>query len=222
MSKQSNSLKGRVRDKVKQVILIEGIPKVLYRIRESKVVVIKFNNKSYRLDIPTELMNELKKLQTIEVSESTRKSKSFKPIVIPGLGHRTTVRAVNGNTHITIGGADENQLSERIQIIREHLTSLGIDNTERCHWVCSTDKAKPNTDYSYPHRVDRTWNESADNTTLNTEAKVIVSESTRSSKESADNTTLNIEAKVNKKKEMSSHTKSLHDIAVKTMKEAKA
>lgn len=142
MTKEAHHLKGRIRDKVKQVILIDGIPEILYNIRTSRVAVIKFNNKSYRLDIPTDLVNELKKLQTIEVTESTRSSKTFKPIVIPGIGHRTTFKAVNGNTHVTVGGRDENQLSERIQIVRDYLVSLGITTTERCHWVCSTDKAK--------------------------------------------------------------------------------
>lgn len=197
MSKINNILKGRIRDSVKQVILIEGIPEILYKIREHKVAVIKFNNKSYRLDIPDDLIKELKKLSTIEIKASTRNAKSFKPILIPGIGHRTTIRAVNGNTHITVGGADETQLSERIQLVKEYLTQLGINSIERCHWVCSTDKAKLNINYSYPH--NRTWNESVDNTTLKT-----------------------IEEKVSEKKEMSSHTKLLRDIALKTIKESKA
>ncbi len=194
MSKINHKLKGRIRDKVKQVILIEGIPEVLYTIRKHKVAVIKFNNKSYILDIPTDLMNELKKLQTIKVSESTRSSKQFKPLIIPGLGNRTTTKAVNGNTHITIGGADEEQLTERIQIIRDYLTSLGIDNTERCHWTCTVDKAKPDTDYSYPHKLPDT-----NELTIQT-----------------------IEKKVSEKKEMSSHTKHLRDIHMKLIEEAKA
>ena len=202
MNKINHKLKGRIRDKVKQVILIEGIPEVLYRIRESKVVVIKFKGKSYRLDIlPNDLVYELKKLKTIEVKSSTRKSKVFKPLLIPGLGHRTTIRAVNGNTHITIGGIDENQLTERIQKIRDHLISLGITTTERCHWVCSTDKAKPNTDYSYPHKLSDTPD--LNDTTLNTIKE-------------------KVKEKETKKTEMSPHTKSLRDIALKSIKESKA
>lgn len=212
MNKATNSLRGRIRDKVKQVILIEGIPDVLYKIREHKVAVIKFNNKSYRLDVPDDLIKELKKLSTIEIKVSTRSSKQFKPIVIPGLGHRTTIRAVNGNTHITIGAADENQLSERIQIIREYLISLGITTTERCHWVCSTNKAKPNTDYSYPHKLP------GEQRVPNWYASTVASAFPDKNKSTIET----IEKKVDEKKEMSKHTKSLREIALKTIKESKA
>lgn len=194
MNKPNHRLKGKIRDKVKQVILIEGTPEVLYNIKKHKIAIIKFNNKSYRLDIPTELINELKKLKTIDIIESTRTAKSFKPIPIQGLGHRTTTRAVNGNSHITVGGADENQLIERVQIIRDYLTSLGITTTERCHWVCSTDKAKISNEYSYPHKLTDTPDLNKD--TLKT-----------------------IETKASEKKEMSAHTKSLRDINLKIIKD---
>ena len=203
MSKINHHLKGRIRDKVKQVILIDGIPEVLYKIREQKIAVIRFNNKNYRIDMPDDLINELKKLSTIEIKVSTRTSKSFKPLLIPGLGHRTTIRAVNGNTHITIGGADETQLAERIQIIRDHLTSLSITTTERCHWVCSTDKAKSNTDYTYPHKSSELR-----------DRKIITKSDLKDfQRQAADQLD---------KKEMSKKTKSLREIALKSIKEAKS
>ncbi len=178
-------LKGKIRDSIKQVILIDGIPEALYTIKESKTTIVKFNGKKYRFDIPVELINELRKLQTIEIEESVRTSKKFKSIPIKGLGNRTTIRAVNGNTHITVGGADESQLAERIEIIKEYLASLDIKSIERCHWTCTVDKAKPNTDYQYTHKQPEPE-----------------------------------KPKTPVKSEMSEKTKSLHDIALKAIKEA--
>jgi len=198
----AHHLKGKIRDKVKQVILIDGIPEVLYRIREHKTAIIKFNNKKYRLDIPDDLIKELKKISTIEIEVSTRNSKSFNPILIPRIGNRTSIKAVNGNTHITVGGSDEQQLTERIQMVKEYLASLGVNSIERCHWVCSTDKAKSNEKILRTESIVRIK-------TPEQQQKITIPEAVIAS----------TELKVTG---MSEKTKSLRDIALKAIKKSEA
>lgn len=139
--KINNQLKGRIRDKVKQVLLIDGIPEVLYRIIEKPTIHIIIGNVTHNAgDMPKALVDELKKIPTIKIIETKRTSKKFYPLTIPSIGHRTTIRAINGNTHITIGAIDEQQLAERVEIIKEYLESKNIYSAQRCHWVCSIDK----------------------------------------------------------------------------------
>lgn len=141
LRKRSNVLKGKVRDKVKRVLLIDGTPSALYYKKEKTLYTLEIGAEKFKIgDIGERLSKELENHYIVLKRTSVRDVP--KPIEIKSIGHRTTIRKVNGNTHITIGGSDEAQLNERIQLVKEFLESKGVKITERCHWVCDID-SKP-------------------------------------------------------------------------------
>lgn len=205
MTKNKNPLKGKIRDKVKRVILIDGVPKQLYDIRERNVVIIKLNGKSYRSEMSQELADELKKLPTLEITTKKRQSIRFKKLEVQGLGHRTSIRKINKNTHITIGASDEQQLYERVEKIKEYLSFLGINGIQKCHWVCSTEKGKMNENNLNKEKEEQSP----------VETKTITVDKNEHEKLTV------IKNKESLKKEMSEKTKKLREIYFNIVNEAK-
>ena len=135
--------KGRIRDKVKRVLLIEGTPSVLYHKSERVFTELEINSKTFRLGVISELLvEELKKIPSFKVTEVKGERSYPAPIRIEGIGQRTTIRKVNGNTHIQVGAEDESQLEERVNKIKEYLSKNGVNVTEKCGWICVLDKSK--------------------------------------------------------------------------------
>lgn len=135
--------KGRIRDKVKRVLLIEGTPSVLYYKKERTFTELEINGKTFRLGvISNDLVEELKKIPSFKITTNKSERHYPAPIKIEGIGHRTTIRNVNGNTHIQVGAEDESQLEERVNKIKEYLLKNGVNVTERCGWICVIDKSK--------------------------------------------------------------------------------
>ncbi len=138
--KHLNKNKGRIRDTVKQVLLIEGTPSFLYKGRERTLVDIKVDGHTYKLGMLGSFVNELRDIPKFEIVEHRITKYYPATIDLKGIGNRMTMRKVNGNTHLTVGASDEKQLYERINLLKEYLSSNGVDVKERCHWVCSIDK----------------------------------------------------------------------------------
>lgn len=137
--------KGSIRDKAKRVLIIDGTPSFLYHKSERIFTKVGVNGHEYRLgSINENFIEELKKVPSFKVTEE--KSERTYPIslnnMVDGVGNRTTIRKINGNTHIIVGAEDEVQLESRINKIKEFLSSNGISVTEKCGWICVIDKSK--------------------------------------------------------------------------------
>lgn len=202
--KRLNKNKGRIRDTVKQVLLIDGTPSFLYKGRERTLVDIKVSGHTYKLGMLGTFVNELRDIPKFEIIE--RKITKYYPITIDlkGIGHRMTMRKVNGNTHITVGASDEKQLYERINLLKEYLRVNGVDVKERCHWVCAIDKKE---EIKKENNVQPVLSEHQNNNLKKEELNTNPISTTTSS--------------VGSKKELNEHTKSLREIAIRAVKNRK-
>ncbi len=137
--------KGRIRDKVKQVLLIEGTPSCLYTETKRVYTSVEVSGEIYKLGAVTDnFVRELEKIPSFKVVKIEAIRRHPVSIKLKGVGHRTIIRTVNNNTHIQVGAPDEVQLAQRVEMLKTYLDINGVNVTERCHWVCSFDKKEDN------------------------------------------------------------------------------
>lgn len=129
-----------VRNKFRQILLIEGHPDFLYKSDKRSVFIIKIGVKSYNLGtIHTDLHEHLRKIpdSVVEIRENNHMSTKEIP-VLKGLH----IRKAGSNTTIEVSAPTEKLLFDKIEFLRDFLEKKGVPITERCSWVCTIDKGK--------------------------------------------------------------------------------
>lgn len=129
-----------VRNKVKQIILIDGHPDYLYKDKTHIEYTIIVNDKIFKLGkINTDFINSIKDIPGIEVTSESVIAKRVKGIEgFKGL----KVRNLPDSTTIEVSAKTERDLAYKINDLRSNLLENGINSVERCSWVCVIDKAK--------------------------------------------------------------------------------
>lgn len=129
-----------VRNKVKQIILIDGHPDYLYENKThiSHTIIVK--GKVFNMGkINTDFINSIKDIPGIEVTSKNIVSKKVKGIDgFKGL----KLRNLPDSTTIEMSAKTERDLAYKINDLRSNLLENGINSVERCSWVCVIDKAK--------------------------------------------------------------------------------
>ncbi len=130
-----------LRNKVKQVILIQGKPENLFKKKEVKSYTLKFKDKEIKLGhVSEDLINTIKDMNKYAIITSKLEEK-LSPLSIPEFPGLVFGKSGN-NTTITIASDTEENLAVKVNNFTEHLLKQGIITSERCHWVCAFDKAK--------------------------------------------------------------------------------
>lgn len=131
------------RNKVRQVVLVEGHPDCIFETKNRSSVTLK-----YRLDdkeiviklgnIGPEKVDGLKQIQGINVIEELKPHKHARklPSVI-------AVKTTKTSTQLTVAAVDQGALDKAVGNIANFLSENGSDIHERCQWVCKLDKGKP-------------------------------------------------------------------------------
>lgn len=128
-----------LRNKCKQVVLLEGHPDCLFEEREAINYWLKARGKKYNLGkLGKPLATYLKTLGA-EIEEQRKTYQ--RPCGIPGFVG-LIVRKSGANTTMQISAPTEEILQAQVSGVAEYLSKNDIQLTERCHWVCTFDKAK--------------------------------------------------------------------------------
>jgi hypothetical protein len=123
------------RNKVKQVILIEGHPESIFYDKQVEVCSIKLHKGYLKLgSIGTDKVRELRELLSKRVVLETKTKRHSRKI--PGV---LSIKTTKNSTSLTIGAADQEILDRRVREVAE---LLGAPVQERCKWVCEIDKGK--------------------------------------------------------------------------------
>lgn len=123
------------RNKVKQVILIEGHPDSVFYYKQVEMCSIKLYKGYLRLgSVGTDKVGELRELLGKRVVLEMRTKRHSKKI--PGV---LSIKTTKTSTSLTIGAVDQETLDRRVMEVAE---LLGAPVQERCKWVCEIDKGK--------------------------------------------------------------------------------
>lgn len=127
------------RNKVRQVVLVEGHPDCIFETKPRAVITIKHGDTVIKLgNIGPEKIADLKGIPGIEVIEELKPHKHARklPSVI-------AVKTTKTSTQLTVAAIDKGALDEAVGTLANYLSENGIDIHERCQWVCTIDKGKP-------------------------------------------------------------------------------
>lgn len=123
------------RNKVKQVILIEGHPESVFHNKQVEVCSIRLYKGFLRLgSLGTDKVRELRELLGKRVVLEMKTKRHSKRI--PGV---LSIKTTKTSTSLTIGAVDQETLDKRVGEVAE---LLGVPVQERCKWVCEIDKGK--------------------------------------------------------------------------------
>ncbi len=123
------------RNKVKQVILIEGHPDTVFYNKQVDVCSIKLHKGYLRLGhVGTDKVEGLRALLGKRVMLETKTKRHSRRI--QGV---LSIKTTRTSTSLTIGAVDQEALDRRV---REVAGLLGAPVQERCKWVCEIDKGK--------------------------------------------------------------------------------
>lgn len=123
------------RNKVKQVILIEGHPESIFYNKDVEMCSIKLHKGYLRLgSLGVNKIKELRALlgKRVVLETRTRRCRRGIPDVV-------SIKTTKTSTSLTIGAVDQEALDKRVMKIAE---LLGTPIQERCKWVCEIDKGK--------------------------------------------------------------------------------
>lgn len=128
-----------VRNKFRQVLLIEGHPEYLFKTTKAQYVTLNIGKEIFSLgSTNTRLHDHLRKIPDCEVIIEYKYKACAKGIN----GFRGLhIRKSGNNTTIEVSARTEEELSLEIERLKKHLESNGIPITERCSWIC-VDKGK--------------------------------------------------------------------------------
>ena len=133
--------KGRPKNKFRQVLLVEGRPTPLYRDNVRTKVSVTVDGVTHRLGyMSVTMINLLNRIPgaTVEtVSVNLPKTVSLK--TVRGLH----IRKAKENTTIEVSAPTKEALADKIKCVVDELSDSGSEITERCSWVCTTDKQHP-------------------------------------------------------------------------------
>lgn len=131
------------RNKVRQVVLVDGHPDCIFETKNRVSITIKHRLNDRELviklgNIGPEKVDGLKQIQGIEVIEELKPSRRSKrlPSVI-------AVKTTKTSTQLTVVAVDQEALDKAVGNIANYLSENGSDIHERCQWVCKLDKGKP-------------------------------------------------------------------------------
>jgi len=129
-----------VRNKVRQVLLIKGKPEFLYRKKVYKIVELTLSGKKYNLGhINADLHDILRKIEGASIN--IYEKESTRTVGIEGF-KSLHIRKAGENTTIEVSALNEEELSIKVETIKNYLKDKGVLITERCSWECTVDKAK--------------------------------------------------------------------------------
>lgn len=207
----------KIRNTAKQSILISGQPDFLYRYKEVKETFIIFDGKKKSIgnisdDIHLTLF-DLAKGTDVKIIRETKLKKS-PATSIEGFTS-ISIQKHKKDTMLVVPSSDEASLMKKVSELKSLLESKGAITQERCNWVCVVDKGKTQV---------------SDEQILKAESVIKIKSSEISNQQlNVGLTSALIDHTVSYPvytntpiKSMSEKTKSLHDIALKTIKEAKS
>ncbi|TFH46261.1 MAG: hypothetical protein E4G94_02795 [ANME-2 cluster archaeon] len=145
---------GRTPNKFRQVLFIEGKPAPLYvNIPRTKVNVT-IDGVTHKLGYMSGvLIGLLRKIPGAKVETTTIDStKTVGLRTVRGLH----IRKSKENTTIEVSAPTEEALAEKIAAVTAELESSDTNVTQRCSWVCVTDKAHPELDPVVDDKEDET------------------------------------------------------------------
>lgn len=123
------------RNKVKQVILIEGHPDSVFYDKQVEVCSIKLYKGYLRLGSiganKVEGLREILGERVVLETRIKRHSRSISGVL--------SIKTTKTSTSLTIGAVDQEALDKRVMEVAE---LLGAPVQERCKWVCEIDKGK--------------------------------------------------------------------------------
>lgn len=128
-----------LRMKCKQIVLLEGHPDCLFEEWETINYWLKVNGKRYNLGKLGKKIAIYLKTLGAEIEEQHKTYQ--RPCGIPGFVG-LIVRKSGANTTMQISAPTEEILQAQVSGVAEYLSKNDIKLTERCHWVCTFDKAK--------------------------------------------------------------------------------
>ncbi len=133
----------QLRNKCRQVILIQGQPDCLFEEMDATNYWININGSLWNLGKLGKTIAEHLKSKGCEISETHKKIR--RPCSISGF-RGLSVQKNNSDTRLQVSAPTEEALQEQICAISDYLSNYGVKLTERCHWVCTFDKAKDKTE----------------------------------------------------------------------------
>ncbi len=131
----------RARNKVKQVILIQGKPAQLFKTSERKAYTLKFKEKTIKLGYCSEELVETLLDMNKYASITAVSKQKYTSVEIPDFPGLVFGRSGN-NTTITVGSDTEENLNIKVENLTKYLITQGVIPQDRCHWICDMDKAK--------------------------------------------------------------------------------
>lgn len=128
------------RNKVRQVVLVDGHPDCIFETKPRTVITIKHGDTVIKMgNIGPEKIAGLKGIPGIEVIEELKPHKHAKKL--PSI---IAVKTTKTSTQLTVAAVDKEALDKAVGNLANYLLANGgIDIHERCQWVCTLDKGKP-------------------------------------------------------------------------------
>lgn len=127
------------RNKVKQVVLVNGHPNCIFEEIQVSSCSLKFPAGTIKMGNigqgVAERLKEALKGSVVELKEENKAKR--RAIKLPGV---LSVKTTPTNTLLTVGAESEESLNKRVNNIHEYLSKYDVDIQERCHWICTIDK----------------------------------------------------------------------------------
>ena len=203
----------KLRNTAKQSILISGQPDFLYRYKEIKETFIYFDDKKKSLGRLSDEVHlalcDLAEESAINITRETNTKRS--PVTSIEGFPSISIQKHKKDTMLVVPAADEAALMEKISKLKELLESKGAVTQERCNWMCVADKGKvqiSNDEIIKAESIIKIKSPEPE------DRKIITESDLKDFQHQAIDQL--------GKKQMSSHTKHLRDIALKSIKESKA
>lgn len=127
------------RNKVRQVVLVDGHPNCIFETKPRTVITIKHGSTVIKMgSIGPKKIAGLKGIPGIEVIEELKPHKRARK-----LSSVIAVKTTKTSTQLTVAAIDKGALDKAVENLANYLSENGINIHERCQWVCSLDKGKP-------------------------------------------------------------------------------
>jgi len=155
------------RNKVKQVVLVNGHPHCIFEDIKTISYSLEFANGTIKMgNIGTNVAKELKAALIGSPLLLTEENKTKRrAIKLPGV---LSVKTTPTNTMLTVGADTEENLNIKVQNIHEYLSQYDIGIQERCHWICTIDKKELKPEIKVPRvELNGTWTASTKDVAIN-------------------------------------------------------
>ena len=124
------------RNKVKQVLLLEGHPDCIFTVIEQTTYTAVRGTTVIPLGkIRKAIVDLIQEIPGIEIQENIHKAR--RATNLPGI---LNVKTTPSSTMLTVGADSEENLGTTISSLKEYFDKNNVQVTERCHWVCEFDK----------------------------------------------------------------------------------